>query len=907
MSRFQISARTRRGFWVLCALSLFLSVWLNSFLGIPSLTLFHRTRTVAIAQSTDVGQLVQSGIERYERGLFSEAIEPWQTAYEIYEVTEDLSALAIVSENLARAYQQLGQPTNALTYWERAIAAGQASGRLDNAGRLLTEQAQAYSQLGQPRRAIAILCGGAVGDCVEGSALQLASVIDDTSTQVAALGSLGEAYRLLGDERTSVRYLEKGLALSQGTSNAALESAILNGLGTVYIRMADIRYRQASEASLQGDSEASALEAQAVKTNGQAFSYLQQSYDIAVVQQNEETQLRSLISLIPVAARAGNTEAVERCKRAALLVAEQLPSSQSKAFALLKLADLLEVDASADAFLTSQPWGRAPVSLDRAVQMESLLTRSLAIGEEIDNSQVVAFSLGKLGHLDERAKRYESAMARTQAARLAASQDTVAKESLYLWDWQMGRLLSATGKEAAAEQVYAQAVALLEQIRAETLSASRELQFDFRDTVEPVYRQYAALSLEAVPSAIPLEKGENAFEALGNTLTTIDALKVAELQSYFANDCIIAPVTARVDALDDGQMTAAITTAVVGDGGEFDGQLVAIVSLPDGSKQVARIEADEQTVKDTVVAFRKGLESSWVRVADYDQSSGRRLYEWLIEPFEPVLEEVETLVFVNDGLLRSVPMGALYDGERYLVERFAIALTPSLTLTTPERVERPAELNALLMGVSDSSVVRERAFGALLEVPQELERVAQVLSDSKVLLNEAFSKEALRSTLAASDYRILHVATHGSFGFDPNDNFVVLGAKEKEDAASNQVLTIGELDEILRETSGPTRRPVELLTLTACDTAVGDTRATLGLAGVAVRAGVRSAIATLWSVEDASSALLISDFYKQLRDTELTKAQALQRAQVAMIRSEEDPEYRHPYRWAPFVLIGNWL
>ena len=283
------------------------------------------------------------------------------------------------------------------------------------------------------------------------------------------------------------------------------------------------------------------------------------------------------------------------------------------------------------------------------------------------------------------------------------------------------------------------------------------------------------------------------------------------------------------------------------------------------------------------------------------------LYNWLIRPFEQDLETVETLVFVNDGLLRSVPMAALHDGEHYLIKKFAVATTPSLTLTEPEKVERPAALSALLMGVSERPEVLGNSFGALPSVDQELEIVAQQLPNSKTLLNEEFSVAALRQQLDDKDYRILHMATHGTFGFDPTDNFIVAGAKQEDrEGTYNETLTISELDALIRETSGPTREPIELLTLTACETAIGDNRSTLGLAGVAVRAGVRSAIATLWSVSDDSSAQLISRFYGNLKKSELTKAQALQDAQVAMIESDDFVNV-HPYRWAPFTLIGNWL
>lgn len=99
------------------------------------------------------------------------------------------------------------------------------------------------------------------------------------------------------------------------------------------------------------------------------------------------------------------------------------------------------------------------------------------------------------------------------------------------------------------------------------------------------------------------------------------------------------------------------------------------------------------------------------------------------------------------------------------------------------------------------------------------------------------------------------------------------------------------------------RRPIEILILSACQTAAGDKRAALGLAGVAVRSGARSTIATLWSVQDNSTAELITHFYAALKQPGITRAEALRQAQLSLLRSLD---YQHPYYWAPFVLVGNW-
>lgn len=925
---------TRRAFAILCICALTITVWIGGF--------SHPSRTVAKAnnaKANTVQQLVQIGVDHYESGNFLAAIEPWLTAYSVYEDSaQDSAVLATVSENLARAYQQLGQTSTEINYWEHAIAAIQSSGSPSKLGRLMTEQAQAYSRLGQQRRAIAILCGAtplsenlpaentltvnpvnAVSvrntECSAGSALQISQKAADSIGQITALGSLGEAYRLSGDGQSAQALFEQALEVSRVAEETSLEVALLTSLGNTSVGLSQVGYRRASEAGSRGDRDADTFRAEADGFNTRAMDYFKASYALAKQQQSAGEQLRALLSLIPVYERADDLVTAQQSWESASDILAQLPNSQMKAFAAIKLSDYLEPLA----VRTLQTVLNAtPPSATTETKSAALLDKAIAIGESIQNPRVLSFALGKRGNLEERAGRYGSALEQTQKARLFADQDLAAQDILYLLEWQMGRILKEQGNLTDAAQAYGQAVNLLSQIRSNILNANRDVQFDFRDTVEPIYRQYAQLNLQAVPPAVTLRKGEQAFAELDTTLETLDSLKIAELQSYFANDCVIAPVATRVDAVGDSQATAVLSTAILDADGSLSvqqnnpqqdngaQQLAVIVSLPNGSKKVVQTPVHSQEVGQTIKAFRDTLELGGSQyISEYQYAPSQQLYDWLIKPFEADLAEVKTLVFVNDGLLRSVPMAALYDGQQYLIEKFAIATTPSLTLTDPKKIARPTALSALLMGVSEQPEVEGRRFNGLPAVADELDSVAAQLPDSKVLLNEAFSVSALKAALAQKDYRILHMATHGTFGFDPTDNYLVAGAKS-EAGDFNETLTISELDALIRTVSDPTREPIELLTLTACETAVGDNRSTLGLAGVAIRAGVRSAIATLWSVSDSSSADLIAQFYDNLQSPELTKAEALRQAQIAMIRSD-DFVAQHPYRWAPFTLIGNWL
>lgn len=250
-------------------------------------------------------------------------------------------------------------------------------------------------------------------------------------------------------------------------------------------------------------------------------------------------------------------------------------------------------------------------------------------------------------------------------------------------------------------------------------------------------------------------------------------------------------------------------------------------------------------------------------------------------------------MFIQDGILRTVPMAALHDGKKFLVQKYAIATSPSLTLTVPQKLNRKRRVLAL--GLTKQTTVDGRKFPALTNVEKEISQIQAQIPDSKQLLDENFTRLRLQQEFSKTVYPIIHIATHGKFGTDPKDTFLVTGNNDK--------LTIADLNTVIRSTKSESNA-IELLFLSACQTAVGDDGAALGLAGVAVEAGVRSALATLWFIQDAPTVTLVTKFYDQWYKSGVSKAQALQVAQQALI--EVGGQYTHPAYWAAFILIGNW-
>ncbi|AFZ52811.1 CHAT domain-containing protein [Cyanobacterium aponinum] len=299
------------------------------------------------------------------------------------------------------------------------------------------------------------------------------------------------------------------------------------------------------------------------------------------------------------------------------------------------------------------------------------------------------------------------------------------------------------------------------------------------------------------------------------------------------------------------------------------------------------------------------------------------MYDWLIKPLEKELEarEISNLLFILPTDMRFIPVAALYDREnqQFLVEKYSSGLAPSLNLND-NRYRPIKDLSLLAMGASefaDDSVVPLPA--ASLELPS-IRKVwtGETPENYQEYLNENFTLEQVRSNLNSQAFGIVHFGTHGDFNpSETDESFLQL---------YDSRLNITEMRRL-----GLDNPLVDLMVLSACETAFGNEVAELGFAGLAVQAGVKTALGSVWQVSDTGTLALMTDFYSKLKNT-TTKAEALRQAQLDMLKGKvyktsdgntivtpnldislEDlpdtsrfPEdFSHPFYWAPFTMIGN--
>jgi len=336
-------------------------------------------------------------------------------------------------------------------------------------------------------------------------------------------------------------------------------------------------------------------------------------------------------------------------------------------------------------------------------------------------------------------------------------------------------------------------------------------------------------------------------------------------------------------------------------------QLTMMAVLP-GKTIVKSVPVSKTELLRTAKEFRTLVSNP--RIEFYKQPA-QKLYNWLIEPIESQLQAqgINTLVFSLDAGLRSLPLAALHDGQKFLVEKYSISLIPSVSLTDASYTGLE---NTQLLAMGASEFTNQQPLPA---VPVELAAIASIWGkDQTYFLNQEFTLPNLKAQ--RRQHQIVHLATHADFR-DRDHSFIQLWDSK---------LKLEELRE-LKWYESPT---VELLVLSACRTAIGDEETELGFAGLAVQAGVKSVLASLWLVSDTGTLGLMTEFYQHLLPGGLTsrepiKATALQQAQIAMIRGEVKPGYQkdalppelakrlgnenidatHPSYWAGFTLIGS--
>ena len=722
-------------------------------------------------------------------------------------------------------------------------------GDFEQAASSWTEASQLYEREGEIRRQCEMLiylsqANQALGRYKEAGknldlALGLPRKAGDQIQLASVLGALGNLYIATGPEETALKHLNEGLRISREVNNQDLSATILNNLGNL-------------------------LTAQ--KKYAEAAAAYEESASLAKSRNNGLLTTRALINAATASIQNKQYKEAKARLDNALDQIRPLEASHDKASGLITIGLAYDELRS-----------RLPDSSDSLLLLaHQTFSEAGTISDSIGDRRASSYAWGHLGRLYEDERRYQEALQLTRRATFAAQQVN-APESLYRWEWQTGRLLRKLGSIDDAIGAYRRAVRTLQSIRPELSVSYGAPQTSFREEMGPVYFELVDLLLQRGQS---LQDPKQVAPYLIEARDTVELFKVAELRDYFRDDCVDTALS-KVTKLDVvGNTTAIIYPILLADRTEL------LVGLPTGLKQVS-VPVGTETLTKEVREFRRKLEKRTTR--EY-LPHAQKLYDWLIRPIEPDLAAfpIDTLIFVPDGALRTIPMAALNDGKQFVIAKYAVGITPSLNLTDPRPIKRE-DMKVLAVGVTEAV----QGFPALPNVSEELHEL-QTLLGSKNLVDREFLASNFEKALKEEQFSIVHVASHGEFGNDVDKTFLLTFDDKLSLDRLNQMVGVFRFRD----------DPLELLTLSACDTAAGDDRAALGLAGMAIKAGARSALATLWNINDEAAVDLVVDFYRELKDSSVSRAVALQRAQLKLINN---PRYEHPGFWSPFLMINNWL
>jgi CHAT domain-containing protein len=712
----------------------------------------------------------------------------------------------------------------------------------------------------------------------------------ETKLRAIQLRKLGDILRMTGALRTSEQILNQSLKIAEILADSEELSANYFSLGNTHRSLSQKWQELKDSEKLLYDSQKALEEYQKVIefSNSDFMKLKAKLNELSLsVETVVDTDLIDLKT---------QQQAIESQWQEIKTQVENLPVSHERVYASLDLAQSLTCIKFPKDQTLEQPYPEAPLlkscnssgisNPPELLDIETLLTTAVEQADILKDVRGKSYALGTLGQFYEIDQQWLKAEKLTEEA-LGIAQAIQAWDIAYRWQWQLGRIaLKAQENKEVARESYKAAINSLTSVRENLIAINPDIQFSFRDSVDPVYRQYVDLLLPTDDLLLSEQSTPQVQENLQTARQLIADLQVAEIANFLR--CSLQnEENKELDNTAD-QNNAAIFYPII-----LPQKFAVIVKLPGESNLIYYQTPIKQTqIQEKIIIFRKALEEKSSFTPDF-QSLSQKVYQWLIQKAETSLEskKVTTLVFVLDGQLRNIPMAALRDEEqKYLINKYAVAINLGLQLKNPEK------LNQKDLVILSAGLIKEvRDLAPLKNVEQELDAIQPI--SRQQLRDEAFQSQVFQNLLQSQSFSVVHIATHGQFSSQ---------REETKIEASDQSIYVDQVSEIFQGQSRRQRQPIELLVLSACQTAQDDQRAALGLAGVAVRSGARSTIASLWYLDDPASANLMQKFYYHLQHSNVrSKAEALQLAQKDMIAAPNREKL--PVFWAAYILVGNWL
>jgi CHAT domain-containing protein/Tfp pilus assembly protein PilF len=885
----------------------------------------------------------------YKLNNYAQALKIYQRALELRLEVGDRLGEAITRDDLGNVYRGMGDFAQAVESHQKALElTRQAGGKPADEAKILNNLGLAYEGSSKYPAALAAYQ----------QALERFKALNQISNVTTTLTNISSIYINLGKFAEAEKNLQEALQISKEIGSQRDEAAILNNVGAIRERLG--QYPKALEAYQQAADIFLALgdlskQADMFNNIGVVYERLGQ-YPKAL-----EFFQKSLLIRQSIGDRAGEGSSLNN-----IGTVYYKSQQYAKGLELYQQALKLAKDSGdrAGEAVTLNNLGTTRNKLGEFRQAAELYQQTLVIRAEVGDRLGEAITLGNLGSAYHSLKAYPQALGFYQRSLgIARSLGDRQTERVILAN--MGHLFREQSQPDLAIAFYKQSVNVTEAIRKDLRSLSRQDQESYTQTVATTYRNLADALLtkgrvaeaQQVLELLKVQELQDftedvasAVEKPGVTIAPVEAAILQENGSLIAfgqkveqcqrTQCPQLPqLVSQLQALNQQydqtvqSFEKEIQQRLKNDPSSLDPAILPglknmVESQPDtvliyplvlkdkiwllmaargGVVKRYEVPVEEAELGQAVLKFRRLVQDRRFRPKGA-QEAGKQLYEWLVRPLEKELEanQIKHLVFALDRSTRYLPMGALFDGDQYLIERYTISTVLSANLTNLSDRLPPGAQNTPILALGASEFTPE--FNPLPNVPKELDAIvrapqndAQGIYPGLKFLNQAFNLPALQANLPGR--KILHIATHAAFvSGRPEESYLMLGNGKK--MSTDEIKTLTRLGD------------VHLVVLSACETALGgpdqDGIEISGISSYFLNAGAKAVVASLWSVDDASTSLLMQEFYRVLAnstaESPVTKAAALRQAQLNLLRAKtSEVDFSHPYFWAPFILIGNGL
>jgi CHAT domain-containing protein/lipopolysaccharide biosynthesis regulator YciM len=921
---------------------------MNKFVGIAMLTFLACGQVQIVmsesaqaqttqARKAEADRLFNQGNQQYQISQFEAAFQSYQQALNIYREIKFRQGELWALGSTGRAYNSLGKYDKAIEFYLQTLAiAREIKDRLGE-GTTLGNLGVAYYSLGKYDKAIEFHL----------QSLEIARETKNRRGEGAGLGNLGLAYYSLGKYDKAIEYQLQSLAIAREIKDRSGEGNALGNLGNVYLSLG--KYDKAIEFQLQslaiareikdrlgeGDSLGSlGIAYDSLGKYDKAIEFQLQLQSLAIAQEIKYRQGEGLGNLGGAYYSLGKYDKVIEFQLQYLAIAREIKDRLGEGTALGNLGGAyyslgkydkaiefqLQRLAIAQEIKYRQGEGQSLRNLgiayqaigkyDKAIEFQ---LQGLAITREIKDRQGEGISLGNLGSTYQKLGKYDKAI-ELYLQSLAIKREVKDRDGERISLNNLGTSFTNLKQPELAILFYKQSVNVVESIRKDIKKLNKDEQKSYLDTVEITYRNLADLLLK---------QGR-----IMESLQILDLLKVQELEDYLKNIKGSDRSAQGVRLLEpEKAMSVKLGAISFENSPEINSQLAnkiqqlpksEINKIPDYLNQIPQgtillyplilsdrleiilfspntlpisrtVKISKAQLETLVTDFRAELRDAG---SEDVKESAVKLYDLLIKPIEAelVANKADTILYAPDGILRYVPLAALYNGKQWLAEEYRISNLIAYTLT--DFSARPKTQPNILAGAFGGKK-NERKFGqdGLPATLTEVQAIANSFTNSVTLTEDGFSRQAIESQF--KNHNILHLATHASFNTGtPENSFIIFGNGDK--------IKLNEISEWQIPN-------IDLIILSACQTGVGklgDGVEILGFGYQIQKAGAKNAIASLWSVNDAGTQALMEAFYRELKKGDVSSTEALHRAQVALIKS---PKYNHPNYWSAFFAIGNGL